>query len=35
MNLFSEAFPKAQYLLTGVDGLSNNAHAANENIDLE
>ena len=35
MSLFSDAFPNAKFLLSGVDGISNNAHAANENIDLE
>lgn len=35
MTLFAEAFPKAHYVLSGVDGIENNAHAANENMDLE
>lgn len=35
MSLFSDAFPNANFLLSGVDGILNNAHAANENIDLE
>ena len=35
MGLFAQIFPKASYVLSGVCGLSCNAHAANENIDLE
>lgn len=35
MGLFAEAFPKAHYILSGVDGIENNAHAANENMDLD
>ena len=35
MGLFAQEFPKANFLLTGICGITCNAHAANENIDLE
>jgi len=35
MTLFANVFPKTLYLLAGVDGLSNNAHAANEHLNIE
>jgi|DEB19_MinimDraft_2_1074335.scaffolds.fasta_scaffold177269_1 acetylornithine deacetylase/succinyl-diaminopimelate desuccinylase-like protein len=35
MGLFAQEFPKASFLLTGICGITCNAHAANENIDLE
>ena len=35
MNVFSELFPKAMFLLTGVGFPESNAHAANESIELE
>lgn len=35
MEMFSTMFPKANFLLTGVGFPDSNAHAANENLDLE
>ena len=35
MEVFSENFPGSNFLLTGVGFADSNAHAANENIDLE
>ena len=34
MEVFSQHFPKANYILTGVGFPDSNAHAANENLDL-
>ena len=35
MELFSSMYPNANFLLTGVGFPDSNAHAANENLDLE
>lgn len=35
MEVFSGIFPEANFLLTGVGFPDSNAHAANENLDLE
>ena len=35
MEVFGHKFPEANFLLTGVGFPDSNAHAANENIDLE
>jgi acetylornithine deacetylase/succinyl-diaminopimelate desuccinylase-like protein len=35
MEFFSSMYPKANFLLTGVGFPDSNAHAANENLDLE
>lgn len=34
MEVFSQHFPTANYILTGVGFPDSNAHAANENLDL-
>lgn len=35
MEIFSQEFPNANFLLTGAATISGNAHCANENLDLE
>lgn len=35
MEVFSQEFPNANFLLTGCATMTGNAHCANENIDLE
>ena len=35
MEVFSSNFPGANFLLTGVGFIDSNAHAANENLDVE
>ena len=35
INVFAELFPNSNFLLTGVLQIDSNAHAANENLDLE
>jgi len=35
MEVFSQKFPSAQFLLTGALFPEGNAHSANENLDLE
>ena len=35
MGIFAEHFPSASFLLVGICGLCNNAHAANEYLELE
>ena len=35
MEIFSQEFPSANFLLTGAATITGNAHCANENLDLE
>jgi len=35
MEVFATHFPESNFLLTGVGFVDSNAHAANENLDLE
>lgn len=35
MGIFAEHFPNAHFLLAGICGICNNAHAANEYLDME
>ena len=35
MNMLSDMFPKAKFIVTGVLGPGSNAHSANESLDLD